>query len=746
MLPSAAGNTRVSALRVALIGNPNTGKSTLFNALAGMRVRTGNFPGVTVERKLGSASWQQQSIELIDLPGTYSLSPRSPDEMVTVDVLTGCGGEIPPDVVVCICNAAALERNLFLATQVREIGLPTVLCLNMWDAAERAGLSIDIAALSRELGMPVVTTSALQQQGLESLKLAVLDEFRNQSDRPQPMCLLSAPVQKEVHHLTEWLTSAGCPAARRSRFLVLRSLLDADGTVEQMLVESSNEKYSEELLAARERLAAQSLSVPGVEATERYQAIGQLLKKIAADHSRPGNLMTDRLDAILTHRFFGFIICLAVMLLVFSTINWFSQPLNSVVESAVAGLADLVTGSMAPGPFRSLLVDGVISGVGAVVIFLPQICLLFLFIALLEDCGYMARAAFMMDRVMAVAGLSGRSFLPLMSSFACAVPAIMATRVIEDRKDRFVTIMIAPLMSCSARLPVYLLMTGLFVPDISLGAGVLPSPLTLPLRAVVLLGMSMLGMFIALPVAFLLRRTVFRGEPAAFLLELPDYRLPSLRVTLNRVRESASAFLKQAGTLIFATSVLVWFAGSWPGSQAERYRLTAELEELRSAAGEADSVEHQKAEQLTEALNHETARLLENSLLGYAGHVIEPLVKPLGWDWRIGIGVVASFPAREVIVATLGTIFSLGADVDENSEGLRGALLAARNPDGSAVFNLPVAASVMVFFALCAQCVSTLVVIRSETGSWRWPIFSFVYMTTLAWVCACLTYQIGVRL
>ena len=392
---------------------------------------------------------------------------------------------------------------------------------------------------------------------------------------------------------------------------------------------------------------------------------------------------------------------------------------------------------MAPGPLRSLLTEGVISGVGSVIVFLPQICLLFLFIGLLEDCGYMARAAFMMDRLMGLLGLSGRSFLPLMSSFACAVPGIMATRVIDDRRDRFVTILIAPLMSCSARLPVYILMIGTFIPETQYLGG------WISLQAIVLFAMSTLGLVVAVPVAMVLRRTLFRGEPSPFLLELPDYRVPSLRVVVERVWESGKSFVMRAGTLIFATSVLVWVAGSIPGDQSERYNLTAKIESLEASDLEANSAELQG---LSRRLNLVNGELLRGSALGRIGQAIEPVFTPLGWDWRIGVGVLASFPAREVIIATLGTIYSLGGDVSEEDEGLRGTLKAATWPDGSQVFSIPVALSIMVFFALCAQCVSTLMVIRRETNSWRWPVFSFVYMTVLAWVGAFLTYQIGIRM
>jgi ferrous iron transport protein B len=717
-------------LLVAVIGNPNTGKSTLFNALAGMHAHVGNYPGVTVEKKVGRAQWQGRAVELIDLPGTYSLSPRSLDEMVSVDVILGRHPQVGRvDAVLCIADAAHLERQLFLLSQVLDTGVPVVLVLNMWDAAVRTGQSIDVEKLRDKLGIPIVVTEAHRLKGIAEVREALLSV----SSDPPPRPRLFPPVfYEECERLEAHLAQQGQTGV--PWFLRERMLLDVRGTIETRST-AGHERLAEHLAQARQRLAAQGFSVPSAEAERRYQWAREVLSDVVTPPAQPPLSWSDRLDKLLTHRVFGLAVFALLMFLVFQAIYAWAEPLMAMCEGAQSWVAGQVESVVPPGPLRSLLVDGVVAGVGGVLIFLPQIMLLFGLIALLEDCGYMARGAYMMDRVMRTFGLSGKSFLPLMSSFACAVPGIMATRVIDNARDRLVTILVAPLMSCSARLPVYLLLIGAFIPATAWLGGWVSLP------GLVLFGMSTLGLVVAIPVAWVLRRWFFRGGEGAFVLELPDYKFPAPRLVLYRMYDRGKAFVVRAGSLIFATTILVWAGAYFPGDHARYHELERRIEALESqqTAGGAEA----ELASLGELRNLESARLIRESYLGRAGRAIEPVVRPLGWDWRIGVGVIASFPAREVIIATLGTIYSLGGDVDEESDGLRGALQQAQWPDGSKVYNIPVALSLMVFFALCAQCASTLMIIRRETNSWGWAAFSFGYMTALAYVGALATYQLG---
>jgi ferrous iron transport protein B len=770
-------------ITVALLGNPNTGKSTLFTALCGVRQRTGNYPGVTVEKKTGRLRHAGRSFEIIDLPGTYSLAPRSPDEMVAVDVLLGRQIGAPrPDVVVCIVDASNLERNLYLVSQILELGLPVVLALNMVDAAKAKGVSIDAAALQKRLKLPVVPLQAHKRIGIEQLR-ETIDRAAESGSAPVPESPLPEAFQREVDVLQQ-------RDPQLPRYLAERLILDTSGYLAGAGLPGVTPELIAELSHVRIRLAKAKCSVPGIEALSRYQWIARVLDGVVARKSVPVSL-ADRVDRVLTHRVWGSLSFVAVMVAMFASVFWLAQWPMAGIEAATGFLGELVQGSMPDGPLRSLLVDGVIAGVGGVVVFLPQILILFLFIGALEDCGYMARAAFLMDRLMSRVGLSGKSFIPLLSSFACAIPGIMGTRVIENSRDRLVTILVAPLMSCSARIPVYMLLAGTFVPTfVILQTGWFQGFDIL--RPLVVASMYFLGIVAAALVALVLKRTILRGPTPPFVLELPMYKIPSVRGVIWRSLDRGWTFVKSAGSLILAISILVWAAAYFPHREeavrelldqkpvaeaqveetaaeyavyepmaAEHAALDEKIQQLGASApadliAKRDALAQDLEPHLPMAARHEQnaaaladleheiqARWLADSYLGRLGQAIEPAVKPLGWDWRIGCAAIASFPAREVVVATLGVIFNLGSDVDEESQSLREALQSATWPDGRPLFNLPVALSLMVFFSLCAQCAATLVTIRRETNSWRWPAFTFVYMTGLAYVAALLTYQVG---
>ena len=734
-------------LTVALVGNPNTGKSTLFSALCGVRQRIGNYPGVTVEKKIGRTEIAGQALAIVDLPGTYSLAPKSPDEMVAVDVLLGRRADVaPPDVVLVIVDASNLERNFYLLSQVLELGLPTVVALNMVDVAGRKGLTLDLDSLRRQLPVPLVAVQANAGRGIAALKQAVLDAARAtpaEIGSPFP-----APFQAEVAKLASLASQATDGNGALPRYLVERLLLDVSGYVSQAHLPGVTPDFESAVNDARQRLAAAGLPVPAVEAMARYQWAGKVLAGVVTRPAQRPVTLSDRIDRLLTHRLWGSLIFVLVMLLMFQAVyyvpdltqaNWALDELMALASSGVERV-------VAEGPLRSLLITGVIEGVGSVVVFLPQIFTLFLFIAILEDCGYMARAAYLMDKLMSRIGLSGKSFIPLLSSFACAVPGVMATRVIENRRDRLVTILVAPLMSCSARLPVYALLIGAFVPDYGIGRGWWRLPW---LHGLVYFAMYMVGIVAAVAVAWILKMTFFRGPTPPFVMELPSYKVPGLSIVLHRMLEQGWSFIRRAGTIILAVSILVWGLAYFPrdASQIDSALVgrEARLMERLASLGESGDEQRAAAEaELAAVRNQIEGAHLENSYLGRMGHFIEPAVRPLGWDWRIGCAAIASFPAREVIVATLGVIYNLGEGQDEESDELKETLQNATWPGTDRkVITLPVALSIMVFFALCAQCASTLAVIRRETGTWGWPLFTFVYMTALAYGGAFITYQVG---
>jgi len=725
----------VEPLRVALVGNPNSGKSTLFNALTGMWQRVGNYPGVTVELKKGTLKDSPRPVEVVDLPGTYSLAARSPDEMVAVDFMLGrVPGESRPDRVVCVVDASNLDRHLYLASQVMELKIPVILAVNMIDIAKEQGIVIDFAAISARLGIPVVPVQANKGSGIDELRRAILADTVG---TPTPVPFPEAFVAEETALRT---TLGSVPT-----FLLRRLLLDVGGSVETAL-SLEHPTLVVDLPAIRARLAAAGSTVPAVEAKSRYPWIRGILNDAVVRPNTRKVTFSDRLDRVLTHRIWGTLVFLAMMFFVFQAIFVWASPLMARIDAGREWLSNSVRDGMEPGPLRSLLADGILKGVGSVLVFLPQILILFAFIAVLEDCGYMARAAFLMDRIMSRCGLNGKSFIPLLSSVACAVPGIMAARVIENTRDRLATILVAPLMSCSARLPLYMLVIGAFLSD----------PWWLP--GVALFGMYMIGLITAPLVALVLKRTLLRGATPVFVMEMPAFRMPMIRTVVRRMLEAGWAFVMRAGTMILASMVLIWALLYFPGGSEREAELQPRRDDIRVLQAELDSLPEN--DPTGEALRERLEADLETgqseldakygewkreTYLGQIGVAMEPVFAPLGWDWKIGMAALASFPAREVVVGTLGIIYNQG-EVDPKT-------MLESNPGdtplGKAIreewkpHRVLTALSLLVFFALCCQCVSTLAVIKRETRSWRWPIFTFVYMTTLAYVGALLVFQIG---
>lgn len=741
-MPSSASSTVERRTRVvALVGNPNTGKSTLFTALTGFRQQVGNYPGTTVESRSGFLAevGKPERTKLIDLPGTYSLAAHAKDEAIVLDVLLGHQNEKDhPDAIVVVADASNLSRNLFLTTQVMEVGPPVIVALNMIDVARKGGIEVDAEALSRELGVPVIPVIATQQIGIEALRAAIVGIF----DVPRSPHCADFPdcVCRELEGLSESILRSRPNDARGpTRVETLQILLDPGGYHEERLVTCCGQSLARELVERRNRIQSQGESISAVEGRVRYAWIDRVVERVVKCQRPAEPSVSDRVDRVATHPILGLLLLVLLMGICFQSVYAWAEPLMNGIDDAFGALGHYVAGLLGPGALQSLLQNGVVAGVGAILVFLPQILILFLFLAILEDCGYLARTAFLLDRWMGLIGLNGKSFIPLLSSFACAVPGIMATRTIDNRRDRFVTMLIAPLMSCSARLPVYILLIGAFVPATSLFGG------AVRVQALTLIAFYFVGVLVAIPVALLLKCTLLRGETQAFLMELPTYKWPSPRTVIYRVYEQGREFVVSAGTIIFAVAVIVWALGYYPrplsiATQHETMRVEARTVHEDNA--------HAKTlpERLAEIDRLESGTYLRQSLLGRMGRWVEPVVEPLGWDWRIGTAAIASFPAREVVIATMGTIYNLGDDQDQESAGLRKQLHRATWPDGRPVFNLAVALSVMVFFALCCQCGATLAVIRRETSSWRWPLFTFTYMTTLAYVGALITYQVSIRL
>lgn len=734
--PSAA--VANSTRTVALAGNPNCGKTTLFNALTGLRQKVGNYPGVTVEKKEGRLRVESAELALVDLPGIYTLAAQSLDERVTRNVLLGWQeGATRPDAVVAIIDASNLERNLYLVSQLTELGRPVLLALNMMDMAEKRGLDIDLDALSKRLGIPVFPVVASKGTGLDPLKKAM-------AAPPPPVPVrrwrLPDEVEIEVATLTDAVIESRIvdPAAAEGEAIrLLLNDLPEDDVVSERYAGQLGQLHAV-VAAARERLEAQQVDWRAAEAEARYRWIQDVCAEATGIRTvMAGKTLTDRIDAVLTHRVFGFLFFAGLMLVMFQSIFSFAQIPMDWIGAGVDWLGDGSRKVIPPGMLQDLVAGGIIPGVGAVVTFLPQILILTFFIGLLEDTGYMSRAAFIMDRVMRQVGLSGKSFIPLLSGFACAIPAITATRTIENAKDRLVTILITPLMSCSARLPVYALMIGAFFPpEMKVGK-------VFSLAAVVLFAMYALGIVAAVGMGWLFRKTLVRGESRMFVMEMPPYRLPVWRNVVTTMFSAGGQFLRRAGTVILALSVVLWALSSFPKDvklsrdyDAEKAKIAAEI----SAGTLAKETGDEKTKQLDDLEQSERS---EKSYIGRAGKFCEPVLQPLGFNWKIGVGVISAFAAREVLVGTLAIIYGVGKDADESSDSLRQALQADRYPDGRPVFTPLVAVSLMVFFVLALQCISTFAVVRRETNGWKWPLFQLGYMTALAYVASLVVYQGG---
>lgn len=697
-------------LRVAIIGNPNTGKTTLFNALTGLRQRVGNFAGVTVERVEGHFRTKGgRRVAVLDLPGSYSLSAGSPDEKIALDVLLGRDlDRWSPEVVLVVVDAAHLERNLFLASQVMELGVPVVIALNQFDVAESNGLKIDVPELIHELGVPIVATVAMRGEGIDSVTRAL--EIAATLPPPARRFVLPPLAAEALAPVTASLEAKGMnPAAAAMEALRLLSVDRAE------LGRTDRDATTSAVLAAMTSLEQSGFVPQRLESELRFAWISDIISRTVVHSGGEGRDRSHRIDAVILHRVWGPIIFLALMALVFQSVFTWAQPFIEIIETAVARGGELAGALLPEGDLRSLVVDGVFAGVGSVLVFLPQIAILFAFIGVLEQSGYMARAALLMDRVMRRVGLHGKSFIPMLSGYACAVPGIMATRTIEDPKDRLATILVVPLMSCSARLPVYTLLIGSLIPPVVYAGGI-------GLQGLTMLAMYLLGTLAALGAAAIFRRTLLKGQLRPMILELPPYRWPSPKSLGVSVAQRCQLFLQRAGTVILSLSILLWALATYPRTTVDPTLPPAVQQEQQ----------------------------LAHSALGRVGHAIEPLVRPLGYDWKIGVSIAASFAAREVFVSTMATIYGVG-DAGDDASALGQRLRDERNPvTGKATYTPLVGVGLMVFYVFALMCISTIAVTVREAGGgrigWKWAGFQFAYMLALAYGAAWAVYRGGLAL
>lgn len=699
-------------LHIALVGNPNSGKSSLFNCLTGLNQQVGNFPGVTVDKKTGTTVLSNSfKAEVIDLPGTYSLYPRRMDEWVSYKVLLDQDNEIKADVIVVVADASNLKRNLLFCTQIIDLKLPVVIALTMMDMAKRKGIKIDIEALERELGVPVVAVSPRKNKGIDGLKKAIEQTAEH---------LYKSPARDFIDN------KSLSPDAIEDIQNAFPSL--SDYTAIHYLINHESfdlpEKDQELIEKIEEKNNFNPTKTQAEEILMRYGRIKHIMQQAVSEPDPlQKKIFTERLDNLLLHRVWGYVILLAVLFLLFQCVFWIAQYPMDWIELGFAELSGALSSSLPDTRWTDLLINGVLAGLSGILVFVPQIMILFGLITLLEDTGYMARISFLSDRLMRSVGLNGKSVMPMISGFACAVPAIMSARNIENRKERLLTILITPLMSCSARLPVYTILIALVIPKTYLLG-------FLGVQGLVMMGLYLLGLVMALIVSYVAKWFIKIKEKSFFILELPTYRSPRWKNLIPTMISKAKIFVFDAGKVIMIISLILWGLSSFgPSNRMEK--VAQQYEQLKAAPGANQA-------QLNKEFN--TAKL-ESSYAGILGKTIEPIITPLGYDWKIGIALITSFAAREVFVGTMATLYSVG---DDDSDGLvlKEKMKAAKRPDGTPVFNLASGLSLMIFYVFAMQCMSTLVIVKKETKTWKWSIIQLIYMTGLAYVMSWIVYQI----
>lgn len=699
-LPKLAGT-------VALVGPPNAGKSTLFNQLTGLRQKTANYPGVTVEKKMGRIRAGSVLLDVIDLPGIYSLSPASLDEQITLDVLLGRRAETPkPDSILAILDATRIQQGMYLLRQLLDLNIPIVVALTMTDASKKRGQHLNVEALSERLcGLPVIPVVATTGENLDALREAMA---QLSSGSAQKQAHTWPALQSAVQLIREQASES---AQSINSVEIERALIDQHSALAVDVGERLDDAGRQAMAAQSERLFGDQPAL-AAEARHGHAWAVQQLQGLTGQGPLVSSLWNS-LSTFIQQPIPAMLLFFVVMFMVFQAVFAWATPLMDGIDYGMSGFGSWVQSLLPEGMISSLIVDGIIAGVGSVIIFLPQIMVLFLFIILLEDCGYLARSAFLMDRAMRMLGMSGQSVIPLVASFACAVPAIMSTRVIATPRERLATILATPFITCSARLPVYALLIGAFVPATKY--------VGFNLQGMVLFGLYLLGIFGAGFTALIVNKLLSRGEHSSFVMSLPDFRRPNFRTVIMQLLDRVRVFLRRAGRVIFLVTVIVWALAYFPRSESIEQDFAANI-----------SVEEME--------NRQAAMQLENSFLGHAGKFVEPVFRPLGWDWKVSAAVIAGFPAREIMVAVLGTIYAVGDEADEQTLAQR--LTETTWPDGRLVFTLPMVLGMLVFYALCLQCASTMAVMRRETNGWRWPIIAWVYMTGLGYFSALLIFQL----